>query len=208
MTSLYINKNGTKKALYDVYANINGTSKQIYPNKEKYKISTYKATSFTERLVNDVPIHCAYAYGGVYGNYSFNSSTGKFSLYNNITNKLVTDDDGEKNLPSGMKGYIIAMIYTSTSDIPCISTLSYVTSDGDYRGSDYITGKPTSFSSTPWSYYYSTTNDYPSSLMYDNNEYDYMQKYTDPGIYYRYTSMDGEDNGLIYYPGKVEITKL
>lgn len=208
MTSLYINKNGTKKALYDVYANINGTNKQIYPNKEKYKISTYKATSFTEQLVNDVPIHCAYAYGGVYGNYSFNSSTGKFSLYNNITNKLVTDDDGEKNLPSGVKGYIIAMIYTSTSDIPCISTFSYVTSDGDYRGCDYITGKPTSFSSIPWSYYYSTTNDYPSSLMYDNNEYDYTQKYTDPGIYYRYTSMDGEDNGLIYYPGKVEITRL
>lgn len=201
--------NAGSRGLTKCYANIDGVSKQIYPNKEKAKISVYKATSFTERVINDVPIHDGFAYGGVYGNYSFNSSTGKFRVLNNITSSLITNDDGEKNLPSGTKGYIIAMIYTSTTDIPCISTFSYVSSDGTYNGGDYITGKPTSFSSSPSLFYYSTSTDYPSYITdeYDN-KYDYTQNYNDPGIYYRFPTMNGNDTGLIYYPGKVVITSL
>ena len=88
MTSLYGNVGGSRKTISSAYCNIGGSRKQIYPyatqtvyTYREYNINDYMI--YTGDLPNDgacIPIYGISNYSSLKSSYSFNSSTGTFTV--------------------------------------------------------------------------------------------------------------------------------
>ena len=90
IASLYINNNGSNKGLSNAYGNINGTSKEIFTGVKKYWYRIYPVNSWIQKSesFSDTNPYIFTLRDNDYNgweNYSYNSSTGIFTLVNKIT---------------------------------------------------------------------------------------------------------------------------
>ena len=93
---MYCNYGGSRKTTSSAYANIGGTRKQIYPYSAStvYQYRRYTVNSWTTKTISSVYGHTNFnvELDDYYKSYSFNSSTGNFSLSTVATNYEPSND--------------------------------------------------------------------------------------------------------------------
>ena len=96
-SSLYNNISGTRKTVSSAYGNINGSRKQIFPYayKTTYSYKQYSVTSWTMETYNNGNDCCTnymYDKDAAYKSYSFNNSTGTFTLSTKMSYTTVENE--------------------------------------------------------------------------------------------------------------------
>ena len=173
VTSLYDNVGGSRKTISSAYCNIGGSRKQIHPyyTVTEYAYKRHTVNSWTKKSMSGAGgIYDFSGLSSLYTSYSFNSSTGKFTLSGSATPSEYNDyGDAYFSSPVYYKLNDRLIVATETiqichgcgcENIP-ISAAYYAYPNG--YSSSYTTVTYTYSRSTGYSYsYYSSYDDCPS----------------------------------------------